>query len=99
MLEIIALFFLTRKIGALALKKGQKAGTWKLYTILSWLAGETLGIIAGLMIFDYSNIVSIMLMAIAGAIGGYIYIQSKLEQMPDNIDDDIRRIGVDDLRP
>ena len=34
MLEIIALVFLTRKIGELAARKGLKSGWWKFYFIL-----------------------------------------------------------------
>ena len=40
MLEIVALIFLTRKIGSLAERKGLKVGTWKFYTILAWFGAE-----------------------------------------------------------
>ena len=99
MLEIIALVFLTRKMGNTAMQKGLKKGTWKLYTILSWFAGETIGIVIGFVLFDKDNLVSIMLMALAGAIGGYFIIKSVLDKKPDTFDDDINRIGVDDLSP
>ena len=99
MLEIIALIFLTRKIGNIALQKGLKKGTWKLYTVLSWFAGETIGIITGFVLFEKDNLVSIMLMGLAGAVGGYFIIKSALDKKPDNFDDDINRIGVDDLKP
>lgn len=99
MLEIIALIFLTRTIGNTASKKGLKPGTWKLYTVLSWFAGEIIGIIIGLAMFEIDNLVSIMLVGLAGAIGGYFILRSVLEKMPEKFDDDIDRIGVDDLRP
>jgi hypothetical protein len=37
MLEIIALVFLTRKIGDLAERKGLKKGWWKFYTVIAGL--------------------------------------------------------------
>ena len=99
MLEIIALILLTRHIGSVATKKGLKPGAWKWYTVLSWFIGEIVGVVAGLFIFEQDNIVSLMLMGIAGALGGYFILKSVLDKKPDNFDDDINRIGVDDLRP
>ena len=51
MLEILALIYLTRSIGQLALNKGLKPGTWKLYTVLAWFAGEITGLIIGFTMF------------------------------------------------
>ena len=99
MLEIIALILLTRQIGGVATRKGLKSGTWKWYTVLSWFAGEIIGVVAGLFIFEQDNIISIMLMGFAGAIGGYFILKSVLDKKPDDVEDDINRIGVDDLRP
>lgn len=99
MIEIIVLVFLTIHMGKIAARKGLKPGTWRLYTVLSWLGGEIVGVIIGLFIFDKANIISLMLMGIAGALGGYFIIKSALDKKPDNMDDDINRIGVDDLRP
>ena len=99
MIEIIVLVFLCIHIGKIAKKKGLKRSTWIMYTILSWIGGEIIGVIAGFVIFDKSNIISIMLMGLAGAIGGYFIIKAQLDKLPDNMDDDVKRIGVDDLRP
>jgi phage shock protein PspC (stress-responsive transcriptional regulator) len=99
MLEIIALILLTRHIGGVATRKGLKPGTWKLYTVLSWFAGEIVGVVAGLVIFEQDNLVSLMLMGIAGALGGYFILKAVLDKKPDDVEDDINRIGVDDLRP
>lgn len=100
MIEIIVLVFLCIHIWKLAKKKGIKQRTWVIYTVLSWIGGEFIGVIAGLAIFDKSNLVSIMLMGLAGAIGGYFIIKRKLDKLPDNIDDnDINRIGTSDLYP
>jgi hypothetical protein len=37
MLEIIALIFITKDIGKLALAKGMKPLNWKIYTIVAYL--------------------------------------------------------------
>lgn len=99
MLEIIALVFLCSQIGQMAERKGLKPWPWRIYTILSWIAGEVVGIIAGLLIFDQTNLVSLMLMGITGAVTGYFIIRGILQKKPDTRDDDINRIGTDDLRP
>ncbi len=92
MLEIIALIFLTRKIGRLAETKGLKPGTWKLYTVLAWIAGEFVGAVLGVLIFGPENIVSIILLAIAGAVTGYFIIRASLSKRPD-VFDEIDQIG------
>ncbi len=99
MIEIIVLVFLTIHMGKIAAKKGLKPGTWKLYTVLCWLGGEIVGVMAGVLLFDQDNLISIMLMGLGGALGGYFILKSSLDKKPDNMDDDINKIGVDDLRP
>lgn len=99
MLDIIVLIFLVIHMGKLAQQKGLKPGPWKLYTVLGWFGGEIIGAFLGILLFGMDNIVSVVLMAIAGAITGYLFVKSKLNKIPDNIEEDINRIGVDDLRP
>lgn len=99
MIEIIILVFLCIHMGKLAKKKGLKGKTWIIYTVLGWIGGEIVGLIAGLMIFDRSNLFSIMLLGITGAFSGYLIIKHQLNKIPDDIDDDINRIGVNDLYP
>ena len=93
MLEIIALIFLTREIGKIAANKGLKSGTWKLYTVLAWIAGEFVGAIIGVLIFGTNNFFSVVLVAIAGAVTGYFIIKANLSKKPD-MDDDINQIGM-----
>lgn len=99
MIEIVLLIFLAIKIGKKAKRKGLKQNNWVTYTVLSWIGGEIIGVIAGLAIFDKSNLFSIILMGLAGAIGGYFIINHKLDNLPDNADDDVNRIGTSDLYP
>ncbi|HRN79791.1 MAG TPA: hypothetical protein PKY29_05905 [Ferruginibacter sp.] len=83
MLEIIALFFLTRNIGQLAQQKGVPPLKWKIFTILAWIAFEFVGVVFGVAIFGPNNIVSIMLVAIGFAITGYYLVRKYLDQLPD----------------
>lgn len=99
MLEIIALILLTRKIGEIAIQKGLKPGTWKLYTVLGWFGGEILGIVIGLVAFGQQNIVGAVLLGLACAVGSFFLIRANLSKRPDIMDDDIDQIGVKDLYP
>ncbi len=94
MLEIIALIFLTREIGKLAHNKGLKPLTWKIYTVVSWIITETIGIIVGAMIFGKDNLVSIVLVGLTFAITSFFIIKAQLNKLPNHgFDDDIDNIG------
>ena len=93
MLEIIALIFLTKEISKIAVAKGLKPSTWKIYTVLAWIAGEFIGAFIGGMIFGIDNIFSIILLALAGAITGYLIVKNNLSKKPDGWQDAIDNIG------
>jgi hypothetical protein len=94
MLEIIALIFLTREIGKLAEEKGLKPLTWKIYTIISWIITEIIGIIVGVMLFGKDNLFSVVLVGLTFAITSYFIIKAQLNKLPDqNFDDDINNLG------
>lgn len=93
MLEIIALIFLTKEIGKIAAGKGLKPGVWKLYTVLAWIAGEFVGAVIGILIFGTNNFFSVALVAIAGAVTGYLVLKANLSKRTDLLDDDINQIG------
>jgi hypothetical protein len=102
MLEIIALIFLTKKMGALAERKGLKPGTWKLYTVLCWFGTEILVAIAAFAILGEESLFIAVLLGLACAIGSYFILKANLDKRPDvndEINDDINRIGVSDLYP
>jgi hypothetical protein len=101
MLEIIALIFLCKKNGALAIKKGLKPGTWKFITVLAWILAEITGMIIGIIALGIApdNILGLMGIGIASAFGGYLIVRAILEKKPDVLDDEINTIGVDDLKP
>ena len=94
MLEIIALIFITREIGKIAADKGLKPLTWKIYTIVSWVISEILGVIIGLMLFGKDNIFSVILVGLNFAITSYFIIKAQLNKLPDHdFDDDINHLG------
>lgn len=93
MLEIIALIYLTKNIGNLALDKGLKPGTWKLFTVLAWFAAEIVGIALGLVIFGTENYIQAVLFGYAAAITSYFIIKSVLSNKPDIMEDDIDQLG------
>ena len=99
MLEIIALIFLCKKNGNLAIQKGLKPGLWKWYTVLAWIVAEMIGVILAMGLFGQGNLIGLMLMGIISAFGGYLFIKYVLEKKPDTFDDDINSIGIDDLQP
>jgi hypothetical protein len=99
MLEIVALYFLCKKNGALAIQKGLPKGTWQFYTIMAWICAEMIGVSMGIAMFGTKNLFGILGMGIFCAFGGYLIVKYLLENKPDTLDDDIKSIGIDDLRP
>lgn len=99
MLEIIALIFLCRSNGNLAQRKGLKPTSWKVYTVLAWIIGELAGVMIGISMFDKTNLLGVLGIAIFCAFGGYLLVRKTLENKPDVLDDDIDNIGIDDLQP
>jgi hypothetical protein len=99
MLEAVILIFLTRRMGNLAIQKGLKPISWKLYTLLAWILAELTGCILAMFMFGNTNYVAIFSIGLLSAFGGYLIVKAILEKKPDCIDEDIDRIGVDDLKP
>jgi hypothetical protein len=85
MLEIFILIFLCKKIGEIAVLKGENPTRWKWYTVLSWISFEIMGSIVGIMLFgiDMNNLIGLMAFALISAFGGYLLIRKKLESKPD----------------
>ena len=94
MIEIVLLYFLSRNIGALAIKKGLPALKWKLTMIGTWIIFELTGLFFAVAFFGTGNLVGLMAIAIASAFGGYLLIRYVLENKPDNTNiDDTNNIG------
>lgn len=94
MLEIILLIFMTRHIGSLAIRKGLQPGTWKQYTILSFLAGEMIGCIIGVVLWGKEEILAAAVLGVACAVAAFFTLRANLSSKPD-ADDDISNIGRD----
>jgi hypothetical protein len=99
MLEIIALPFLSRNNGKLAVTKGLKLWTWIMFTILSWLGFELAGAIMGILIFGWDNLVPAYLLAVASGVLGYFFIRDILQKKDDMVEEDTNRTRVSDLYP
>jgi hypothetical protein len=99
MIEIIALIFLCKKNGALALQKGLSTVRWKWYTVLGWVVAEMVGLMFGMALFGQNNIYGLMAIGLISAFGGYLIVKAMLEKKPDSLDEDINKINVSDLQP
>jgi len=99
MLEIIALVLLCRQIGKIARSKGLNPGRWKFYTVLAWFLAEIVGFAFAVLVLNSTELIPLMFMGFAFAFGGYLLVKNILDKKPDHVEDDIDRIGTDDLRP
>ena len=86
MLEIIALIYLTRKIGDLAERKGLKKGWWKFYTVIGWFGGEIIGIVLSILIFQTEETLALLPLGYAFAIASYFILRAVLSKKPDFVD-------------
>ncbi len=93
MIEIIVLIRLTKVIGRLALQKGLKLGTWKLYCILAWFGAEVFGIVVGQLLIG--DVYSGLLLGYIMAIISYFVLKQVLKNKPDKEEDWLSQIGQD----
>jgi hypothetical protein len=112
LIEIIALIFLCKKNGELAVQKGLKPKTWKIYTVVAWIMAEFTGCIFAVLLFiepgqlnikdmPQSTIAAVSLVSLFAAFGGYLFVRYTLEKKPSGglLDKDVNRVSVDDLAP
>jgi hypothetical protein len=102
-LEIIALVFLCRKNGNLAMQKGLRPTPWKWYTVIAWIVAEMIGIMIGMSFYGQmelirENILGISFFGLVCAVGGYLLIKFLLERKAD-YKEEVKRVGSDDLHP
>ena len=84
MLEIIALVYLTRKMGELAARKGVSKGNWKLFTVLAWIGAEFIGACVGYIIGgDDSGKALAYVFALGFAVSSYFILKAILSKKPD----------------
>lgn len=83
MLEILALVYITRIIGALAARKGLKEGRWKLYTVLLWFLAELTGMFTGIATIGMDNMLFPALLGYGLAIIAILILKNNLSRRPD----------------
>lgn len=83
MLEIIALIFLSKKVGHMAEQKGLKPSTWKLYNVLAWVSVEILVIFIMLLVLGKDLSILAALFGIGAGYCSHLLIIRSLNNMPD----------------
>lgn len=72
MLEIILLFFLTRKVGDICESKGRSGLPFKIMLVVFWLGGEIFGLILGAVISQGTGALMYVFALAGAAIGAGI---------------------------
>jgi len=70
MLEILVLWILTRRIGAIVEQKGHRSGWFRALAVALWFAGELMGALAGGLIAQGRGLLTGYVFALAGAAVG-----------------------------
>jgi hypothetical protein len=83
MLEIIAIIFLSRNMGKMAKRKGQKPGPWILYTVLAWIGGEFIAALIAIQSMGQRDYLSLLPVLLIGAVIGYLIVRGLLSRLPD----------------
>ena len=79
--------------------QGHQAPALENIHYVAWIAFEFLGIMLTAIMFGNQNLFAMLSIGILSAFGGYLLVRAILEKQPDRIDEDIDRIGSNDLRP
>lgn len=90
MLEIIALIFLTKKIKALAIEKGEKPGKWAAIQVASWFGLEICGALIVIAIAGEEALIGAVVVGICLAVSSYFVIKNHLENknsVPQELDE------------
>ena len=99
MLEIIAIIFLSRKIGDIAERKGLKRGWWIFYMVIAWIFAEFLGAFVAILVFQAEETLAIYPFAIAFAIASYFILRAVLSKKPDVVDPAFEFEGQNQQQP
>jgi len=84
MIEIVVLYFLVRKLGELAVQKGQSPFKWKINGIFAWVGGEFLGFFVILELTKTKDLILSMLFAIGTGYLFFLLLRQYLQSMPDS---------------
>lgn len=94
MLEIILLFFLSKKIGKIAEQRGHKKRPNIIFFIFLWFAGELIGALLG-SILSRGNLIATYFMALIGAAVGASIAFRIVKNLEDKSDSDNGMITID----
>lgn len=83
MIELIAIYLISKNIAGIAQEKGYSKGLWRFLTILSWVICEIIGIIFGLIVFGLKGGFLIYICAIIGALLGVFIVRKIIDGKPD----------------
>lgn len=98
MLEIIILIFISKKIGALALAKGQSKNAWVTASVILFFICEIIGLTIGFVVFDKRDLLPAALIGYGVAFTSYYILRFMLNNRPDveNIEQMIDNIGAEE---
>ncbi|MEO0468904.1 MAG: hypothetical protein AAF206_04725 [Bacteroidota bacterium] len=82
MLEIIMIFFLSRKLRDSAEARGESKGKWTAYMVLAWFGIEIAVVVTMIMTLGEDVTLVAGLVGIAGGFLGYYLVKSRLEALP-----------------
>lgn len=83
MIEIFCLVTFSRKLGPLALRKGESKGKWITLFVISWLVAEFLGVFIGIIIFGEDKIAEPAVTGYILAFSSFFVIRAILNNKPD----------------
>jgi hypothetical protein len=51
------------------------------------------------MLFGTTDMYGLFAIGLVSAFGGYLYVNALLKKMPDDVEEDVDKIGISDLQP
>jgi polyferredoxin len=84
MIDIIALFFLIRRIKNMVEEKEHPSGPWIRRILLYWFGGLFIGMFVSMFFFNTKDLTILGVSAYLCAIGASIVVYKKAENLPDN---------------
>jgi len=86
MLELVALYFIFREAGRLAVEKGYNPIRWRVQAFLAWFVGEIFGIS---IVFTYfpNQLITAIVIGICMAYLSYLILKKYWDTLPYNAQD------------
>ena len=81
MLELIALYFIFREAGRLAVEKGYSPVRWRIQALMAWFFGEIMGIYIVLAYFP-DQLITMLVIGISMAYLSYLILKKYWDTLP-----------------